>query len=322
MSLAFAKAGMAQPLLRLALGLLTVLALAACQPSVGKIDEADPYAKLLPWNHNWKEIQKLPSGVEYIVIKKGDAKGAYPSPADKIKVHYDGRLAKSGETFDANYDKDPATFRLNTVIPGWQYGLAKMQPGDQVMFWIPWRVAYGEEGYREIPAKADLMFRVDLMDVIPAVSADPDAWKKATPWPTGSSEIHRQNSGLEYIVIESGPDDGIPATDRDFANLHVEGRIDGETMDDGQPVVVQSTYADQETVRYPVADLTPGWNELLHLMRPGDHWMVMMPPHLMYGQEGDGRIPPNATIVYEVRLDSIIYIDPPPDQLAPANPPK
>jgi FKBP-type peptidyl-prolyl cis-trans isomerase len=45
--------------------------------------------------------------------------------------------------------------------------------------------------------------------------------------------------------------------------------------------------------------------------------MVMMPPHLMYGQEGDGRIPPNATVVYEVRLDSIIYIDPPPDQAPP-----
>ncbi len=36
-------------------------------------------------------------------------------------------------------------------------------------------------------------------------------------------------------------------------------------MDDGEPVVVQSTYADQETVRYPVGDLTPGWNELMHL---------------------------------------------------------
>src|SRR5262245_4089589 len=91
-----AKAAMAHPILRLALGLITLVALAACQPSAGKIDEANPYAKLLPWNHNWKEIQKLPSGVEYIVIKKGDGKGAFPSPADKIKVHYDGRLAKSG----------------------------------------------------------------------------------------------------------------------------------------------------------------------------------------------------------------------------------
>jgi FKBP-type peptidyl-prolyl cis-trans isomerase len=302
---------------RVLLAAFAALALAACQPSIGKIDEQDPFKSLHPWNHNWKEVQKLPSGVEYVVIHKGDGKGAFPSPADKVKVHYDGRQAKSGEAFDSSYDEDPVTFRLNTVIPGWQYGLGKMQAGDEVMFWIPWRVAYGEEGYREIPPKTDLMFRVELFDVVPAVSADPDAWAKVTPWPTGSSDIHRQNSGLEYVIIESGPDDALSATDRDYVNLHVEGRIDGDQMDDGEPVVVQSTYADQETVRYPVGDLTPGWNELMHLMRPGDHWMVMMPPHLMYGEEGDGRIPPNATVVYEVRLDSVIYIEAP-----PADPPK
>ncbi len=51
-------------------------------------------------------------------------------------------------------------------------------------------------------------------------------------------------------------------------------------------------------------------------MRLGDHRMVMMPPHLWRSEEGDGRILPNATVVYEVRLDSVIYIEAPPVDLA------
>jgi FKBP-type peptidyl-prolyl cis-trans isomerase len=313
---------MMRPVIQFVALALAAVVLAACQPSIKDIDRQDPFKTLHPWKHNWKEVQKLPSGVEYVIIHKGDGQGAFPSPADKVEVQYDGRLARTGEQFDSSWGKDSVTFRLKDVILGWQYGMQKLQPGDEAMFWIPWRMAYGEEGERQVPPKADLMFRVELRRVIPAVSADTDAWARVTPWPTGSNDIVRRNSGLEYIVIESGDTNGVSPVERDFVNLHVEGRIDGEKTDDGQPYVVQSTYADQETVRYPVGDLTPGWVELMKIMRPGDHWMVMMPPHLMYGTDGDGRIPPNATIIYEVRLESVIYIDPPPEPPPQATKPK
>ena len=67
-------------------------------------------------------------------------------------------------------------------------------------------------------------------------------------------------------------------------------------------------------IRSPVAGRTSMSATVSDAARP---WMVMMPPHLMYGEEGDGRIPPNATVVYEVRLDSVIYIEAP-----PVDPPK
>jgi FKBP-type peptidyl-prolyl cis-trans isomerase len=303
-------------MVRYVLAAMAALMLAACQPKLA-IDEADPWKSLYPWHHNWKQVQKLPSGVEYVVIRKGDGKGAFPSAADKVEVHYDGRFATSGEQFDASYGGDTAKFALNGVIPGWTEGLQKMQPGDMFMFWIPWEMAYGEEGRGPIGPKADLMFQVELFNIIPAVSADAAAWAKVTPWPTDSSDVVRKSSGLEYLIVESGDPNGASPTDRDFVNLHVEGRLEDE-----QNSVVLSTYEDQETVRFPVADLTPGWAELTKLMRPGDHWMVRMPPHLMYKDEGDGRIPPNATVIYEVRLESVIVIDPPPSDPATPEPPK
>jgi hypothetical protein len=48
--------------------------------------------------------------------------------------------------------------------------------------------------------------------------------------------------------------------------------------------------------------------------------MVRVPPNLLYGAEGDGRIPPNANVIFEVRLDTVIYIDAPPEPAAPSDP--
>ncbi len=294
---------------------LAIVFLAACQPSL-KINAEDPWASLHPWNHGWKEVQKLPNGVEYVVIRKGDGRGAFPNAIDQVEVQYEGRLAKNGEVFDSSYERgEPATFPLNRVIPGWTEGLQKMQAGDEFMFWIPWDQAYGEEGQGPIPAKADLMFRVELLKVTPAVAADETAWAKVTPWPTDSNEVVRKTSGLEYLVVESGDEDGLSPDDNDFVYVHLEGRLEDGSL-------VDSTYETQAPLRFPMADLTPGWVELMKSMRPGDHWMVRMPPNLMYGTEGDGRIPANANVIFEVRLDTVIYIDAPPEPVpaAPTDP--
>ena len=294
-------------MIRVVLAAVTMLVLTACQPSL-RIDSDDPWASLHPWNHSWTQVETLPSGVEYIVIRKGEGRGPFPNPVDQVEVHYDGRFADSGEQFDTSIGGDTITFGLNGVIPGWTEGLQKMQPGDEFMFWIPWKMAYGEEGRGPIPPRSDLMFKVELFNVIPAVSADPAAWARATPWPTDNSgEVRRRPSGLEYLVIKSGDADEAPPTDRDFVYVHLEGRLEDGSL-------VDTTYETQAPLRFPMADLTPGWNELMKLMRPGDHWMVKMPPHLMYAEEGDGRIPPNATVIFEVRLDTVIRIDPPADE--------
>jgi FKBP-type peptidyl-prolyl cis-trans isomerase len=300
-------------MIRYLLAGLAMALLAACQPAL-KIDAEDPWASLHPWNHGWKEVQKLPNGVEYVIIRKGDGKGVFPNAIDQVEVQYEGRLAKNGEVFDSSYERgEPATFPLNRVIPGWTEGLQKMQAGDEFMFWIPWDQAYGEEGQGPIPAKADLMFRVELLKVTPAVAADQQAWAKVTPWPTDSNEVVRKTSGLEYLVVESGDEDGLSPDDNDFVYVHLEGRLEDGSL-------VDTTYETQAPLRFPMADLTPGWAELMKSMRPGDHWMVRMPPNLMYGAEGDGRIPANANVIFEVRLDTVIYIDSPPDPAAPADP--
>jgi peptidylprolyl isomerase len=301
--------------MRFALALVAAIVLAACQPGV-KIDKNDPFASLYPWDPKAKGVQTLDSGVQYIVITKGDGKGPFPAELDQVEVNYDGRLAANGEKFDSSYDRgETATFPLNSVIPGWTEGLQKMQPGDEFMFFIPSAMGYGERGAGDrIPANSDLMFRVALINVIPATLSDPEAWAKVTPWPTDSAEVVRTAAGLEYIPVKSSDSDVPPLTDRDYAFVHFEGRLDDGT-------VIGSTFADQQPARFPVADLVPGWAETLKLMKPGDRWMVRMPASLMYADEGDGLIPPGAAVTFEIVLEDVIRIDPPAETATPITPP-
>jgi FKBP-type peptidyl-prolyl cis-trans isomerase len=317
-------------MIRTCLTLVVAVLLAACQPAL-KIDEKDPWASLYPWKHDLSGVQKTENGVEYIVIRKGDPKGTPPSPVDRVTVNYEGRLASDGTKFDSSYDRnEPASFRLNEVIPGWTEGLQKMRPGDEVMFWIPSAQGYGDRGAGgAIPPNADLMFRVELLSVAVAPASDVAAWEKARPWPTASSDVVRTSSGLEYLRIGSNATP--PASDPDMkgfwqsacfqmeptggtcAIVHFRGELD-----DGS--VVASSFDDQQEAIFPIAQLVPGWSETLGLMRPGDRWLVRMPPGLLYGAEGDGRIPPNATVVFEILMMDTVDVPktaPPPEPATP-----
>jgi peptidylprolyl isomerase len=315
-------------MIRSALVFAVALLLAACQPSL-KIDEKDPWASLYPWKSDLPQVEKTENGVEYVFIRKGDASGAPPSPVDRVTVHYEGRLASTGAKFDSSYDRnEPASFRLNEVIPGWTEGLQKMRPGDEVMFWIPSALGYAERGAgSDIPPNSDLMFRVELLSVAVAPASDPAAWEKVRPWPSDSADVKRTSSGLEYLIVGAGTGPAADAAEmRGFWQsacfqmdraggacgvVHFRGELD-----DGSEVV--NSFTDQQEAIFPIEQLVPGWAETLTLMRPGDRWIVRMPPSLLYGDQGDGRIPPNATVMFEILMLDTVEVPKVDVQTAPA----
>ena len=105
------------------------------------------------------------SGLQYIVLRKGD--GDQPKETDQVKVHYRGTLL-NGDEFDSSYKRgNPATFRLNAVIKGWQEGLQLMSPGSKYKFFIPSELGYGERGAGNmIGPNATLIFEVELLDIV------------------------------------------------------------------------------------------------------------------------------------------------------------
>jgi peptidylprolyl isomerase/FKBP-type peptidyl-prolyl cis-trans isomerase FklB len=112
-------------------------------------------------------VKALPSGLQYQVVKSGPADGVRPLPGDQIRVHYEGKLL-TGEVFDSSYDRGvPAIMPLDRLIPGWVEALQLMRPGDEWRIFVPADLGYGDEGGGPIPPGATLIFRIELLDVLP-----------------------------------------------------------------------------------------------------------------------------------------------------------
>jgi FKBP-type peptidyl-prolyl cis-trans isomerase len=109
------------------------------------------------------DAKKTASGLAYRVLSKGTGKD-HPGPTSRVKVHYSG-WTKDGKMFDSSVTRgEPTSFGLNQVIPGWTEGLQLMVKGEKARFWIPGKLAYGDEPKRPGAPSGQLTFDVELLD--------------------------------------------------------------------------------------------------------------------------------------------------------------
>ena len=108
------------------------------------------------------DAEKTASGLASKVLKPGQGK-AHPSAASRVKVNYSG-WTTDGKMFDSSLTRgQPASFSLNSVIPGWTEGLQLMVEGERRRFWIPEALAYkGRPG----KPKGMLVFDVELLKIV------------------------------------------------------------------------------------------------------------------------------------------------------------
>jgi peptidylprolyl isomerase len=93
--------------------------------------------------------------------------GDEAQPGQVYSVNYTGWLASDGTKFDSSYDRgQPIEFQQGArrVVIGWDQGFEGMHVGGKRRLFIPYQLAYGALGRPPvIPAKADLIFDVELM---------------------------------------------------------------------------------------------------------------------------------------------------------------
>ena len=121
--------------------------------------------KFLAENANKEGVVVLPSGLQYEVLVEGN--GKKPSATDRVQCHYEGTLI-DGTIFDSSIKRgEPAVFGVNQVIMGWVEALQLMQEGAKWRLYIPYNMAYGENGAGEmIPPYSALVFDVELIKVL------------------------------------------------------------------------------------------------------------------------------------------------------------
>lgn len=100
--------------------------------------------------------------------------------------------------------------------------------------------------------------------------------------------------GIQYEVIKRGY--GVQPGRHECVTVNYKGSlINGKVFDETKP---------GKTATFPAGALIPGWVEALQMMHAGDKWKLVIPAGLAYGTggAGEGVIPPNQTLVFEIEL--------------------
>ena len=123
-------------------------------------------------------VKILPSGIVVQTIKEGT--GTNPTKGGDVLAHYI-LMNALGDTLQSSFDmveiyKQPLTpFGLANVIQGWQEGIPTMKKGGTYKLYVPYHLAYGEQGMfnpqskkYDIQPYQSLVFYIELINHGPA----------------------------------------------------------------------------------------------------------------------------------------------------------
>jgi peptidylprolyl isomerase len=101
-------------------------------------------------------------GIEDLTL----GEGAEAVAGSKVTVHYVGVAFRSGQEFDASWDRGKSIeFPLTDLIQGWQEGIPGMKVGGRRQLTIPPEKAYGPAGGGHQLSGKTLVFVIDLLGV-------------------------------------------------------------------------------------------------------------------------------------------------------------
>ena len=116
-----------------------------------------------------KPVVEYPGGEPPADLKIEDivvGTGAEAKPGDTVEVHYVGVEFKSGEEFDASWNRgESIEVPLRGLIQGWQEGIPGMRVGGRRQLTIPPEKAYGPAGGGHRLSGQTLVFIIDLLGV-------------------------------------------------------------------------------------------------------------------------------------------------------------
>lgn len=199
------------------------------------------------------------------------------APMDKTKLSY-----AIGYQFGADLKERGVAVDINGVIRALQDGFT----GKEVAF-----------------PREDLAKQMELLEAKLRTEAETKFKKLSTENKAASTKFMAENrakkgiialpSGIQYRVIEEG--NGARPGPKSEVTVHYRGSlISGFEFD--------SSFARGVPAKFQVDQVLKGWQEILPLMRVGDHWQLFLPPEMAYGERGPRPIGPNQALIFEIKL--------------------
>jgi peptidylprolyl isomerase len=252
------------------------------------------------------------SGVKYRDLKEG--MGEPCPPGAGITIQYTGWIT-DGTVFDSTREGakatgKPTTFKLRSLIKGWQEGIPGMKKGGVRKLVIAPEKGYGKAGQPPtIKPDATLIFEIEMIDFTPP--APGETRTRRVPHPSDLTSMFDGtdpgaddpglkplgSGGLKYRDLKVGDGAEVPAGSMvtvDYIGWLTKG---GEPFDSSWRRQEPSSF----TLKTGRDGVIAGWVEGVAGMRLGGIRKLVIPPELAYGANGKPpSIPPNATLVFEI----------------------
>jgi peptidylprolyl isomerase len=108
-------------------------------------------------------------------------------------------------------------------------------------------------------------------------------------------DIKTTASGLKYVITKSTtgkfPQKG-DEVQMNYTGMFLDGKKFDENLNTESPF----------SFKLGTGQVIAGWDEGILLLHEGEEAMLIIPSDLGYGEQGTGPIPPNTTLVFEVKL--------------------
>ncbi|MBR7800599.1 FKBP-type peptidyl-prolyl cis-trans isomerase [Undibacterium fentianense] len=235
--------------------------------------------------------QEIPAPVATPVLEKIDTVVGTGNEAvigKTVVVHYTGWLRdpqaenQRGKSFDSSVGRAPFSFNLGEgrVIRGWEQGVPGMKVGGKRTLMIPSTLAYGSRGAGKgvIPPDADLIFDIELLDVIKMP---------------------------EVEKIDSKLGKGDEAKSGNTVTVHYTGWL-RDPKAKGQKGKEFDSSVKREPFSFTIngGEVIRGWDLGVQGMKVGGKRTLIIPAALAYGARdvGNGLIPANSDLIFDVQL--------------------
>lgn len=240
------------------------------------------------------DFDQTDSGLYY----HDEVEGAGPQVTAEsiVQLHYTLWLPDGSLLGDTRQGGQPASWDLaqTSLIEGFREGLLGMREGGVRILVLPPELAYGEAGAGDaIPPNSGLVFRIEVVSVTSAFDVNDVVF--ADELTVMVADLQETESGLYFYddVVGSGPQ----PVDGSTVGVHYrvwlpDATLLADTRDSGDPV----------EVILGVDSLIPGFEEGLLGMKEGGTRILVIPPELAYGSSGQGDVPPNSGLVFQVEM--------------------
>lgn len=137
----------------------------------------------------------------------------------------------------------------------------------------------------------------------PEAPATPEA-PEAPPAPDVLSSTTTE-SGLVIDLLAEGEGDAIASGQQ--AAVHYTGWLYDESAPQNRGEKFDSSVDRGQPIEFAVGtgQVIAGWDEGIVGMKVGEHRILTIPPDLGYGNRPVGPIPPNSTLIFDVKLVGI-----------------